>query len=372
MTWHLWRRERFADPVPQAAWAEDTYEQITDPFDEAGAYWDYRVVPDAATWSGPWMPQRRAPRRTSPFRSFRKHLEYGEDGWLGLELYARDGDNDGVISNADGAPALAAVTAGGTPALRLDTPRHTDAALVHNIRPLPRFYRVELRVGCPHFTLAELDGNEMGDPWSGAAQGNGLYFLAILDALPVPHNNTWIHPHKIVSIDSFVTAAIEEDVGRPGPVNVEYMGLRDYEGLDAAAGPNDFAYHVHCLAADGNHWYADNRAACCYRQDGWYDVMIERHLTGFTMSIAGRFDGEDRRRVVRGAIGFDEGKVWHYDRPGEPAPAFATNPATWHPGGHPHYFAFGVPHINWYRGHALFADLRVYEGEPATATTPGS
>lgn len=364
LSWRLLRRERFREPVPQTPWNEDTYEQITDPFDEGGAYWDYWSMPEPARWSGEWMPERAAPPPTPPFRSFRKHLDYGDDGWLGLELYARDHDNDGVISATDGDPAFTAVTSDGTPALRLDTPRHTDAGVVHNSRPLPRFYRVELRVGRPHFTLAELDGSELGGPWSDAAQGNGLYLLAILDAMPVPHNNTWIHPRKIVSIDSFVTPTIARASGWAGPVNVEYMGLRDYEASDAVARANDFVYYLHCLGGEDSRWHPDNRPVCGYRPDAWYEVTIERNTVGFELSIAGRFDGESHERVVRGSIAFDEGMVWHGNRPGEPEPDFATNPATWPSGGHPHYFVFGVPHINWYRGHALFADLRLYEGLP--------
>ncbi|MEJ2288190.1 MAG: hypothetical protein P8Y02_05990 [Deinococcales bacterium] len=363
LRWRLLHRETFEDPLPDAAWNEDTYEQVTDPFDEAGAYWDYRAMPEPARWKGAWMPATGVSEGTPPFRSFRKHLSYGEDGWLGLELYARDRDNDGVVSPSDSGASFSTLEADGAPALRLDTPLHTDAGLVHPTRPLPPYYRVELRVGRPHYTLSELDGSEHGGPWSGPAQGNGLYFLAILDSLPVPHNNTWIHPRKIVSVDSFVTPAIARATGWSAPLNIEYLGLRDYEAVDGEAGPTDVAYYLHCLGEDGV-WHADNRAALGTLPDAWYDVAIERNRTGFELTVQGRSEGRAETRALRGRIGFGEGKVWHYDRPGDAEPSFATNPATWPPGGYPHYFCFGVPHINWYRGHALFADLRVYAGVP--------
>ena len=369
LTWHLRHREPFVEPLPEATWSEDTYEQITDPFDEGGAYWDYREMPEPARWEGAWMPERGTAVRTPAFRSFRKHLTYGEDGWLGLELYGRDRDNDGAVSASDSGAAFSLVEAAGAPALRLDTPLHTDAGLVHPSRPLPRYYRVELRVGHPHYTLAQLDGTESGAPWSGPAAGNGLYFLAILDCLPVPHNNTWIHPHKIVSIDSFVTPAIAATTGHPGPLSLEYMGLRDYEQVDAAAGRNDFVYHLHCLDRYEDAWYPDNRASLRYCPDAWYEVAIERNTEGFELSVSGHFDGEATPRTRSARIGFEEGKVWHANRPGEPEPAFETHAVTWPPGGYPHYFAFGVPHINWYRGHALFADLRLYEGVPGAPGT---
>ena len=365
LTWQLLRRETFEAPIPDAPWSEDTYEQITDPFDEGGAYWDYRVMPEPARWQGGWMPARTALEPIPPFRSFRKHLTYGDEGWLGLELYARDGDNDGVLSPDEAGAAFGLGEWDGRPVLRLDAPFHTDAALVHPRLPLPRFYRVELTIGRPQFTLGELSGHEHGGPWSGLATGNGVYLLAILDSLPVPHNNTWIHPRKIVSIDSFVTAEIARSCGHAGPINVEYQGLRDYGDADRKAGPNDFTYYLHCLDGTDGAWHADNRAAAGYRTDGWYRVAIERNAEAFELSVAGRFDEGGPERIVRARVGFGEGQVWHYNRPGEPEPAFPTNPATWRPGGYPHYFAFGVPHINWYRGHALFADLRLYQGSDA-------
>jgi len=75
--------------------------------------------------------------------------------------------------------------------------------------PLPQRYRVSLRVGYGHFgdgtglkrlRLRPRDGRAVAH--RPGRQQNGFYFLAILDALPRPHNNTWIHHHRKVVMDT--------------------------------------------------------------------------------------------------------------------------------------------------------------------------
>ena len=235
---------------------------------------------------------------------------------------------------------------------------------MHPRLPLPRFYRVELTIGRPQFTLGELSGHEHGGPWSGPATGNGVYLLAILDSLPVPHNNTWIHPRKIVSIDSFVTAEIARSCGHAGPINVEYQGLRDYGDADRKRVPT--ISPTTCTVWTNRRSLARGQPGGCRLPNGGLVPGRDRAQCRGFRTLGRRPLRRGRARNDRRArVGFGEGQVWHYNRPGEPEPAFPTNPATWRPGGYPHYFAFGVPHINWYRGHALFADLRLYQGSDA-------
>jgi hypothetical protein len=52
--------------------------------------------------------------------------------------------------------------------------------------------------------LTAISGGECSEPWFNcdSTLQNGFYWLTILDEVPRPHNNIWIHHHRKVVIDS--------------------------------------------------------------------------------------------------------------------------------------------------------------------------
>ncbi len=85
--WRLVHHETFDAPFANPPWVEDAYGEASpyhvDAFDEDGAFF---VARGGATFTA----------NLARFRSFRRASQYGEDGWLTVELYGRDSDRDGV------------------------------------------------------------------------------------------------------------------------------------------------------------------------------------------------------------------------------------------------------------------------------------
>jgi hypothetical protein len=364
--WVLVHHEDFEDLAVLGTpplWARDTHPD-DGPFSDQSAYF--------------------AARGIAPPVAYRRSQRFGEDGWLTIESYSRSPDT----SFADQIAVVADPGNASNHVLRLRSPEHTDATVVRPTRALPPRYRISLRVGHADFGdgLAAgangYDGGETAEPWleRDATRQNGFYWLAILDTVPRPHNNVWIHHHRKVVIDSdnhhppwmeiwdgtrFVSS---------GQRPVLMMAI---DGHPAAQGHPLWGKPFLSLAAGTWQPSGSIRAADSYQPDTWYDVTIERDVADGPTRDHGRFVLEVRGDFVhggmqtyRGSLPLGEHCVWHYNRPGETAraeciddtPYAASESAVpqWPASeGWPDYFMFGDPHANYYEGQVYYDDIRL-------------
>ncbi|MFN8613526.1 MAG: hypothetical protein U0931_38665 [Vulcanimicrobiota bacterium] len=247
--------------------------------------------------------------------------------------------------------------------LRLASPDHSDGVVLRSTRALPPEYRVCLRMGYPAFgsglIASDLNGylgGEEGGPWrpGSAVHENGFYWLAILSDLPRPRNNVWIHHHRKVVIDS------DNNDHPQGPWTYIWQGT-DF----VACGQHPVMMFVldrfnHETVSDYHHtgppfiawanqrWHEEARegqirAVDAYREQGWYEVSIEKTRRSYTLSMAGDFVFGGSR-TYRATI--DRERVWD-------------------PPGSPDYFMLGDPHINYYRGQVYCSKVQLFI--PSTA-----
>jgi hypothetical protein len=312
-------------------------------------------------------------RGVTPPQAFRISSPFGAGGWLTVESYTR-------LSGAPFSSFAAVVKDPANPqnhVLRIGSPAHTDATIIRPTHPLPARYRVSLRVGFADFGdglpgLNGYRGGETAEPWSsaGATQQNGFYWLTILDAVPRPHNNVWIHHHRKVVIDS--------DNNFPPWMEIfdgkQFISSGERPvmmfALDGKGVGTDGAGKPFLSFANGT-WQPSGkiRAVDAYLAGEWYRVSIERSDGRFTMEISGRFK-YGGVAIYRSSIDFAANCVWHFNQsPGEaPArcidgghspslgPEFPNWPADI---GWPDYFMFGDPHNNYYRGKVYYDDVRL-------------
>jgi hypothetical protein len=310
----------------------------------------------------------------SPPPAFRASVPFGQDGWLTFEAYSRS-----PATRLSDLVTIAPDPAGGpNRALRLASPAHTDAIVVRPTRPLPERYRVSLRVGFASFGDGDptgkngYRGGERAEPWldADATQQNGYYWLAILDALPRPHNNVWIHHHRKVVIDSDNHSPPWMEIWdgsrfeKSGALPIMMFAVDGKGPSREISGHPFFSFAAGAFQRSG-----EVRAVDRYRPDRWYRVSIERDRGRFTMEIAGDFrhGGE---RAYRASLDPRGRCVFHYNRtPGELDPRCVdeASPPSLGPGfpgwprgsAYPDWFFFGDPHENYYTGHACYDDVRL-------------
>jgi hypothetical protein len=272
--------------------------------------------------------------------------------------------------------------------LRLSPREHTDAVVIRPTRPLPARYRISLRVGFPSFGdgkagLNGYDGGERAGPWwpgDDATHQNGFYWLAILDRPPRPHNNTWIHHHRKVVVDSdnhyppWMEVWDGSRFVSSGENPIMMFALDGRRTVDARSG-NAF------LSWSADAWQPSGaiRAVDAYVPGTWYRVSIERDGPSYAVEISGRFrhGGE---RTYRAVVDAAERCVWHYPVSAEeaaaargcedasPLPGLGAADPRWPAGGvWPDWFMFGDPHSNYYEGEVLYDDvtLEVHRGGAA-------
>jgi hypothetical protein len=353
--WVVVGREDFeAAAIPSAAFAPDPV-PADGPYADAGAYW--------------------APRGIVPPRAFRATAPFGAGGWLALESYTR---RDGA-SIADHAEIVPDPAGGGNRVLRIRSPEHTDATVVRPAAPLPARYRVSLRVGFPSFgdgkpgSANGYDGGETAGPWwpaEKATSQNGFYWLTILDHLPRPHNNTWIHHHRkiVVDSDNHYPPWMEMWNGAAfvpsGELPVMVIAL-DGSAPSTARSGNAF------LSFSNGGWQASGliRAVDAYVPGRWYAVTIERDGPRYTIALAGtfRYGGE---RTYTATIDAATECVWHYPVDAAEAvgatgcedpsalPGVGAEFPRWPAGAAwPDWFMFGDPHVNYYEGEVHYDDV---------------
>lgn len=354
--WTVVAAEGFERGAPDGVFVPDPVPD-DGPFADGGAFFRARgVVPPAA---------------------FRATAPYGDGGWLTVESYTRRAGarlSDHAHVAADPADPTNRV-------LVIESREHTDATVLRPTVSLPARYRVSLRVGFPSFGDGRPgrnghDGGETAGPWwpeDDATRQNGFYWLAILDHLPRPHNNTWIHHHRKVTVDSdnHHPAWMEVWDGRRFVSSGEHPVMMF--ALDGAR-PGDERTGPPFLSWAAGAWQPSGavRAVDAYLPDTWYDVTIERDGPRYTVQLAGRFRyGGDR--TYRATIDAAARCVYHYPVDAAEAAAagrcadegaFPSTPGAprWPAGGAwPDWFMFGDPHANYYEGQVLYDDVVLEE-----------
>jgi hypothetical protein len=348
-----------------AAWEADREPRAEDgPYGDQGAYFVRRGT-------------------AAPPAAFRLSKALGAGGWLTADSYTRDAATSfGTLLSIVPDPANPA-----NKVLRLRSPALSDATVLRTTEPLPARYRASLRVGFAKFGdgTSTLNGyaaeNLSAGPWRTDAPANtqnGFYWMAVLDAKPGPHNNTWIHHHRKVVVDSdnnFPAWTQIWDGQRlvssgEHPVTMLAIDGRGPRTGDAGAPFIPYA---------GGAWQPSGTIAApdAYVDGEWYDVSIERSGTSYTLQVSGRFR-YGGQTTYRATIDAAAACVWHYNRtaaedashcvdpsplPGltadDPGAAAWPAGATW-----PDWLMFGDPHENFYAGEVLYDDVKLEVWQP--------
>ncbi len=346
--WVVLHRESFDSPMPQRSWVSDVRPD-QDPYDDNGYYFRSRGI------SAP--------------PAFRAWGTLGAQRWLTVDSYSRTQKDPDELARIVPDPV-----GGQNRVLLVTSPEHTDATVVRSTGPLPEHYRVSLRVGFASFGdgkpgLNGYDGGELGEPWRdrAATEENGFYWLAILDTVPGPHNNVWIHHHRKVVFDSDNNYPPWMEIfdGSRFVANGSHplmMFALDGRGEDKPLTGRPF------IPYSAGAWQPSGtiRAVDSYLPGEWYQVAIERQGAVFTMQVQGKFAfGGDR--VYRARIDAARACVFHFNRPYESAgdcvddssdPALGSDYPRWpSETGYPDYFMFGDPHENFYEGFVHYDDV---------------
>ncbi|MCA1827797.1 MAG: hypothetical protein LC689_12795 [Myxococcales bacterium] len=235
--------------------------------------------------------------------------------------------------------------------LKLASPAHTDATVIRPTQPLPSKYRISLRVGFASFGDGKpglngyATGTETAEPWhpSDPANGqNGFYWLTILDAMPRPHNNTWIHHHRKVVIDSdnnvppWMEMWNDSSFSLNGEQPIMIIALDGTQPVSDLYGPPFLSYSAGAWQPSG-----DIRAVDSYLPGEWYTASITRADGKFTLEISGRFK-YGGLRTYNATVDMAATSVFHFDQ-----------------AQFPDWFMFGDPHNNYYQGYVYYDDVRL-------------
>jgi hypothetical protein len=352
--WVVLGEESFESATLQGGgWTPDTYPD-DGPFSDNGTYFQSDGI--------------------APPQAYRMTTPLGKGGWLTVEAYTRSQNTQlGQLASITDDPA-----GGGNKVLRITSPAHTDATVVRPTQALPGRYRVSLRVGYAQFGDGKPgsngydSGDESAEPWlsADATEENGFYWLAILDAVPRPHNNVWIHHHRKVTIDS--------DNHHPPWMEIyngsSFVQSGEHPVMMFAVDGRGQGYEQSgkpMMSYAAGQWQAsgDIRALDAYKPNQWYKVMIERVDNRYTLEISGEFQ-YGGSTTYRATIDAASQCVWHYNNGPLPAgapcedtghyPALDSSHPHWPAGkGWPDYFMFGEPHANYYEGFVYYDDVRV-------------
>jgi hypothetical protein len=187
--------------------------------------------------------------------------------------------------------------------------------------PLPQRYRVSLRVGYGHFgdgtglkrlRLRPRDGRAVAH--RPGRQQNGFYFLATLDALPRPHNNTRIHHHRKVVMDTNSNVPPWTEIWDGQRFVIDGRRPVNMLAVDGR-GPVSTLAGKPFLPFAGGTWQPSGtvRAVDAFLPDTWYWVTVERFDARFTLEISDRFryGGE---ATCSATIDAAQHCVWHFNR----------------------------------------------------------
>jgi hypothetical protein len=332
-SWKTLYEENFEGAPPFAttpAWAPDTH-QADDKFSDGGGFF---------TAQGKHPPT-----------AYRIEAPFSQNNWLTVAAYSR-------TKSTNLSDLFAVVPDPANPAnhvLRVASPQNTDGLVIRNTVKLPAQYRVCVRAGYADFGdgkgLNGYAGPETDEPWDHDSDTleNGFYWLTILDAVPRPHNNIWIHHHRKVNMDSdnntdnwtniWEGASWVADGSHP-----IMMFALDKNGEDDDLTGRPFLSWSHgALQPSGQ-----IRAVDAYKDRTWYTACIERNATDYVLSISGdfKFGGQ---QTYTGTFPLSA--------------TYATAPTI------PDFFMFGDPHNNFYRGSIYYDDIKL---EVPTSDKPAS
>jgi hypothetical protein len=335
------------------------------------ATWQSDVPSDDGPYSDDGLYFRRA--GIVPPRAYRATLPFGTSAWLTVQSYTRSAE----AAFADRFAVVQDPADSSNRALRIASPAHTDATLIRSSEPLPEKYRVSLRVGFADFGdgkpgLNGYRGGETAEPWlaDDATTQNGFYWLAILDAVPRPHNNVWIHHHRKVVMDSDNNVPPWMEIFDGSSFRRDGRHPMMMFALDGRPDPHDL-YGPPFLSWSAGQWQPSGaiRAVDSYLAGEWYRASIERDGTRYTLEVQGRFvyGGQTTYRASIDAAG---SCVWHYNRTAQEASPRCTNPRSspalggddpyWPADGNwPDWFMLGDPHENFYMGSVLYDDVQL-------------
>ena len=338
--------------LPAPAWAADTYPDSG--FSDDGAFFRARKV--------------------TPPKAYRASAAFGEGGWLTVEAYTRAQ----TTSFASLFAVVADPAGGANKVLKLASPAHTDATIVRPTDALPARYRISLRVGYADFGDGRdgtngYDGGETAEPWlpdEDATAENGFYWLTILDTVPRPHNNVYIHHHRKVVMDSDNNYPPWMEIWNgtrfvaSGEMPLMMFGLDGGGDGSELSGKPFFSYAAGTWQPSG-----EIRAVDSYRPMTWYTVSIERSGDRFTLTASGNFR-YGGMQTYSATIDAAAQCVWHYNQAplgaGSPCvddshyPSLPNDPALWPAAvAWPDYFMFGDPHDNYYEGQVFYDDVRL-------------
>ena len=348
---------------------------------------------------------------------YRRSYVLGRGGWLTVELAARDRDGDAVPDNL---PAFRRTRARGLGSVgTFDVPDHNSAVVLRSTNPLPKEYRIEVK-------LRQIDmGGQRGGswdhgglrngytttghcktnfPWPGSpsadhspaecdwydvtTDSNGFYFLSIMDHPIAPHNNVFIHQRRKVVMDGYfryryqgmglrycdpTTGEFQPyEWGSGNGVNMLFMTP---ERRYSSSPGTQYLMHSECGTAYGGGIVSQVDLVPERMPGITYTFAIERRDGQYTLEVSGYFRHVGWARY-RYSQPFDDGEhpIHHYNQtPQEYDGRYNrdwvyqagdrtfTDPDIWPKGSaYPDHFMIGVPHMNFYEGTASIEDLRLY------------
>ena len=313
---------------------------------------------DTAKYDGPYSESGEYFQQQNilPPLAFRNTIDMGKDDWLIAELYTRTKDPI-ILDYLDIVPDPNDLA---NSVLKISTPDHTDGVVLRSKEPLPKRYRISLKIGFAEYGNGNKfngyhEGNERAEPWldSPSVGHNGFYWLTILDRPPMPHNNIWLHHHRKFVIDSW------NRKGFNNTVNV--FALDGKSKTHLAFGKKFISY------LDDKWQKISDVPVDFYLPNEWYTVTFMRTALFYEFSIKGNFKNGGQRTFTD-TIDIRKHCVFHYNQTQEELdPNCVDNRSQSFLGkefiawpkdsAYPEYFMLGEPHINYYEGSVLVDDI---------------
>jgi hypothetical protein len=313
---------------------------------------------DTAKYDGPYSESGEYFQQQNIFPplALRNTIDIGKDHWLIAELYTRTKDPI-ILDYLDIVPDPDDLA---NKVLKISTPDHSDGVILRSKEPLPKKYRITLKIGFAEYgndtTLNGYSvGNERAEPWrdSPSVGHNGFYWLAILDRPPMPHNNIWLHHHRKFVIDSWNRKGFNH--------GVNVFALDGKSETHPEFGKKFISY------VDDKFRKISDVPVDFYLPGQWYTVTFTRTALFYEFSIKGNFKNAGHRTYTD-RINLRKQCVFHYNQTKEElAPSCVDNRVQRFLGkeviawptesAYPEYFMLGEPHINYYEGNVLVDDI---------------
>lgn len=414
--WMLKYHENFKKEVPadKVDWVHDSYGDDSpwhvDHLDDDGKFFKIQGGDEFQ-------------KQLDSFDLLRKQVKFGKKGWLTAEYAVRDYDKDGkpdteaALQNLelkDGEHAAELKTSFDSGLIIRSTEALPSEYRVEYV--LKNIDFGGQRGGSfeydDKFNGYTMDQRKSNHPWmrkgdfTGEAnhdnknfgdvtKENGYYFLSIMDyANPAPHNNVFIHNHRKVGMDAYNTNAswaksyatcdpstgeLYSQLGKKSSNNaINSLFFAGDTFRDPSMAYNSFLFETECGSfSDTDTEYSIISNAEIQPElmpEKEYKFAIERNRTGYVMEMTGDFKyiGEKTLRYERKFI--EDGRpIWHYNNTAEEydgqfnstltftGPEGSYSVEQWpEDSAYPDNFIIGIPHINYYEGSAVIADIKLF------------